>query len=68
MWNNQECSKQYLCFCFVWFLVGEFGSVWVGDKVGLRYVVSVSFIEPQAVGSSGVALWFGGAPSFSQCL
>ena len=36
--------------------------------MGLRYVVSVSFIEPQAAGSSGVALWFGGAPSFSQCL
>ena len=36
--------------------------------MGLHYVISVSLTEPQAAGSSGLVLCFGGAPGFSRCL
>lgn len=54
---NSICALKYMLL-FVPLLVEEFGSVWIGDKVGLRYAVFVSFSDPQA----SVALWLGRCP------
>ena len=46
----------------------EFGSVWVGDKVGLRYAAFVSFSEPQASGCEArLPCGSGGAPGLGVC-